>query len=253
MKVPFGTPYYSFSPSFSIYFLAENAVTIEFGEEIDNEIFERVHQFNELLNQRPFEGFMCTVPAYASLTVFYDIMSVMKASQLAGINGFERVSHYLVQLLQQATSSVGYTPKPVRLPICYEGDLAPDLNYVASYHNISPDEVINLHSTATYKVYMIGFVPGFAYLGGMNPTLETPRKKVPRKQVASGSVGIAGKQTGIYPLQIPGGWQIIGCCPIPLFDIKRTPSSLLRAGDKVVFDVINLKEFKALKKAANST
>lgn len=246
--IPFGTSTPPFSSSFSIHFLSENAITIEFGQKIDEPTFERVHHFNKLLNDQPFEGLLCTVPAYVSLTVFYDATIVINTKQnLVGISGFERISGYLVRLHTQMTSIEKNTRRTIRLPVCYEGELAPDLNYVAAYHNISPAEVIHLHSRATYKVYMIGFVPGFAYLGGMNPLLETPRKAVPRKKVPAGAVGIAGIQTGIYPFPIPGGWQIIGCSPIRLFDIERSSPSLLGAGDEIIFEVISLEEFEAIK------
>ncbi|WP_134091516.1 5-oxoprolinase subunit PxpB [Olivibacter sp. XZL3] len=246
--IPFGTSTQPFSSSFSIHFLSENAITIEFGQKIDEATFDKVHQFNKLLNARPFEGLLCTVPAYVSLTVFYDATIVINAKNgLIGISGFERVSGYLVQLHTQMTAIEKNTRKTIRLPVCYEGKLAPDLNYVASYHNISPAEVIRLHSSVPYKVYMIGFVPGFAYLGGMNSLLETPRKAVPRKKVPAGSVGIAGAQTGIYPFPIPGGWQIIGCSPLRLFDIERPSPALLSAGDEIMFEVIDLEEFEAIK------
>ena len=252
MRVPFGRPGHSSTPSFNIHFLSESAVTIEFGQEIDEMTFNRVHQLDELVNRLPFEGFIATVPAYTSLAIFYDTIQVVQAKQLYGLNSFERISNYLIELQQQAIPINEIKKEPIHLPICYEEELGPDLAYVASYHNISTQELIKLHSSTTYKVYMIGFVPGFAYLGGTPSLLETPRKKIPRKQVPAGSVGIAGKQTGIYPLESSGGWQIIGCTPLRLFDINRSSPSLLRAGDEVIFDTIDLREFKRLRRSNES-
>lgn len=246
MITPFGKSHHLYTSSFSIHFLSERAITIVFGQGIDEITFDSVHQFNAQLNRLPFEGFISTVPAYASLTVFYDPLVVMHAQELQGLNGFERVCNYLIELQQKSPLIKKKKREQVHLPVCYDEALAPDLAYVASYHNISPEELINLHSGAIYQVYMIGFVPGFAYLGGMPSILETPRKEIPRKQVLAGSIGIAGKQTGIYPLQISGGWQIIGCTPLQLFNIERSSPSLLEAGDEVLFEIIDLQEFKFL-------
>ena len=122
--------------------------------------------------------------------------------------------------------------------------MGPDLEYVAEFHHLTIEEVISLHSAAVYKVYMIGFIPGFAYMGGLPAKLDTPRKDSPRKAVPAGAVGIAGKQTGIYPLETPGGWQIIGQTPIKLFDENRQPPAFLKAGDRIKFEPISLSGFE---------
>ncbi len=134
-------------------------------------------------------------------------------------------------------------PRVVSIPVCYGGDFGPDLEYVAHHNNISPQEVIEIHSGNEYSVYMIGFSPGFPYLGGMSEKISAPRRSSPRLIIPAGSVGIAGKQTGIYPIETPGGWQIIGRTPIKLFRPDEESPSLLQAGDKIKFTPISYPEF----------
>lgn len=232
--------------TFTIYYLSERAVTVEFGHEISEHVNLEVRGFYNLIHSQPFPGFITTVPAYASVTVFYDPVLVAKSS-LKGADVFDKVSTYLNTLKPTKKNAKAISPNTITIPVCYDSSLGPDLESLAKLHNISVDEVIRLHSVAIYKVYMIGFVPGFAYLGDMDALLNTPRKATPRKAVPAGSVGIAGEQTGIYPLQTPGGWQIIGQTPLKMFDIKRPQPSLLKAGDRVIFKPIPLHEFNELK------
>jgi inhibitor of KinA len=228
-----------------IYYLSEQAVTIQFGNTIDLGLLNEVSGFNELLHENPFPGFRTTVPAYATLTVFFDPL-VVAHSAMTGVDGFDKVVNYLGNLHQQKKTTSLKTGETITIPVCYGGAFGPDLEEVAGIHQLSVDEVISLHSKAVYTVYMIGFVPGFAYLGGMTEQLASPRKETPRAAVPAGSVGIAGEQTGVYPLQTPGGWQIIGQTPLRLFDAARPQPSLLKAGDKVVFTPIDLKKFNQL-------
>jgi inhibitor of KinA len=228
----------------NIYALNEQSVTIEFGSVINENVFQKVTSFNNLVNQNPFPGFYTTVPAYATLTVFFDALQVIQ-SDLPGADCFEKVSGYLAGLKGKQNTAITQSAT-ITIPVCYGEDFGPDINAVAGLHNITAQEVINLHSSAVYKVYMIGFVPGFAYLGGMPDLLETPRKSTPRGAVPAGSVGIAGKQTGIYPLETPGGWQIIGRTPLQMFNAARPQPALLKAGDQVVFKPINRQGFNRL-------
>jgi inhibitor of KinA len=179
------------------------------------------------------------VPAYTTLTVFFDPAVLFRTNALPGKTCFEKLSGYLQQL--HGTDDLAAIPQndTVSIPVCYGGPWGPDLAYVAEYHQLSVDEVIRIHSSAVYKVYMIGFIPGFAYMGGLDQRLETPRKATPRAAVLAGAVGIAGMQTGIYPLQTPGGWQIIGQTSVKLFDAERQIPSLLKAGDRVKFEPSN--------------
>jgi inhibitor of KinA len=230
------------NPGFEIYYLSEQAITIEFGNQISGDTLQQITGFNALLHQQPFQGFISTVLAYTTLTVFFNPSLVIK-SPLPGKDCFTKVSNYL-QLLKIEPSNQLTIPKNlITIPVCYGGTFGPDLEELASLHHLTTQEVINLHSSAVYKVYMIGFVPGFAYLGGMNSQLATPRKPIPRSSIPSGSVGIAGEQTGIYPLETPGGWQLIGQTPLLLFDAKRLQPALLKPGDEVKFAPISYREF----------
>jgi len=227
----------------TIYPISEGAVSIEFGNTIDDGISEHLNRFNRLLCEKPFEGMYQTVPAYTTLTIFYYPAVVIK-SALPGNNGFDKVCNYLQQLNREdATTSFIPEGKLVHIPVYYGSKTGPDLDLVAALHQLTADEVIRLHSSAIYKVYMMGFIPGFAYLGGLPDLLETPRKTTPVK-VPAGAVGIAGKQTGVYPLAVPGGWQIIGQTPVELFNSKREQPTLLNSGDRVKFEPISFNDFK---------
>ena len=237
---------------FNIYYISERAVAVEFGQLIDEHVLRQVNGFNELIYQNPFPGFYTTVPAYATLTVFFDPVQVIQSSGLQGAGCFDKVCNYLTVLKNKRSSTIAPLNETITIPVCYGGKFGPDLNEVASLHNLSISEVINLHSSAIYKVYMIGFVPGFAYLGGMPEMLATPRKPTPRRAIPAGSVGIAGKQTGIYPLETPGGWQIIGRTPLTLFNAVLPQPALLKAGNQVVFKPIDEQEFDHLINNANA-
>ncbi len=230
--------------NFMIYYLSEQAITIEFGQEIGKAILKQVRQLDNLLHQKPFPGFRATVPAYTTLSVFFDPIHVINNLDFPGCDCFEKVSAYIRQLKNEPDEEEISTIKTVSIPVCYGGTFGPDLEEVAKLNNLTVKEVIQLHSSAVYQVYMIGFVPGFAYLGGMPELLSTPRKSTPRKAVPVGSVGIAGKQTGIYPLETPGGWQIIGRTPFQLFDARKSSPALLKAGDFVVFKPITDQEYQ---------
>ena len=232
--------------SFTIYVLSEQAVTVSFGNTISEDIWQQISHFNNLVHQHPFPGFITTVSAYTSVTVFYKPVQVMLADAMPGGDCYGRVAGYLKSLKDHASKKAANDGETVTIPVYYGGEFGPDLDEVASTNNLSIADVIAKHSAAIYKVYMIGFVPGFAYLGGMPEELAMPRKTTPRAAIPAGSVGIAGKQTGVYPLETPGGWQIIGRTPTRLFDASRSSPALLKAGDKVVFKPIDLPEYERL-------
>ena len=232
-------------PDFDIYFLSEQAVTVAFGPEISEARLQQITAFDRLINQNPFPGFRCSVPAYHTISVFYDPLKVSK-SDFPGVDSFAKVSWYLQKLKLEPENIVVKEASAITIPVCYGRNFGPDLEELAKSHQLSVEEVIHLHSAAVYKVYMIGFVPGFAYLGGMNEVLDTPRKPVPRQKIPAGSVGIAGKQTGIYPMETPGGWQIIGRTPLQLFAADRPQPALLKAGDNVIFKPVSVNEFKLI-------
>ncbi|MFD2581668.1 5-oxoprolinase subunit PxpB [Pedobacter vanadiisoli] len=230
-----------------IYGLSEKSITITFGTAIENDLLDLITDFNQLLLQDPFAGLITTVPAYTTLTVFFDPLSVM-LSDLPGEGCFEKVSAYVHKIAQVKREKSKVTANEVIIPVCYGGDLGRDLLTVARTCNLSEAEVMDMHTAGQYTVFMIGFVPGFAYMGGMDARLSTPRKEIPNAKIPAGSVGIAGNQTGIYPMETPGGWQIIGRTPLKMFDVNRSQPSLLKGGDRVTFKAIDIKEFNAMLK-----
>ena len=227
-----------------IYGLSEKSMTITFGTAIDHDLLYLITDFNQLLLQNPFSGLITTVPAYATLTVFFDPLCVM-LSDLPGEFCFEKVSAHLNKIAQIKREKSKIIADKLVIPVCYGGDFGLDLLTVARTNKLSETEVIDIHTAGQYIVFMIGFVPGFAYMGGMDTRLSTPRKEIPNAKIPAGSVGIAGNQTGIYPMETPGGWQIIGRTPLKMFDVNRLKPSLLKGGDMVTFKAIGIKEFNA--------
>lgn len=230
---------------FHIYHLSERAVTIEFGYQINDELLTRITGFSELLYQAPFYGFETAVAAYTTLTVYYDPLKVMRL-ELPGKDSFKKVSAWLYNMKDMLEDKLLPDSEVFAIPVYYGGPLGPDMEEMAELHGLSVDDIISLHTSPVYKVHMIGFMPGFPYLGGMPDKLASPRKLKPRIRVPAGSVGIAGRQTGIYPLESPGGWQIIGQTPVKLFDVNRTSPSLLKVGDRLIFKSISMEEFESL-------
>jgi len=218
---------------YTLFPLCEYAVTVRFADCIDEAVNEVVHGTATRLEAAKKEGIEEIVPAFSSLTIYYDPLVI----DYIGVGAWLRKN---IRRPEQATRRLART---VVIPVCYGGEFGPDLSDVARFHGMTETEVVTLHSTGRYRVYMIGFSPGFAYLGGLSPRLATPRRPVPRTKVPAGSVGIAGGQTGVYPLATPGGWQLIGRTPLKLFDPHREKPSLLAAGDIVVFQPIGDCEF----------
>lgn len=224
-----------------LYPLGDAAVTLELGQAIDPATHRLIQALTQLLEQHPPPGLREYVPAFTTLTVYYDPWELRKNTEPP----YEQVASHLRSLLPAAqAAAAGSAPGPlVEIPVCYGGDFGPDLAAVARHAGLSAAAVIQLHSAAEYLVYMLGFAPGFPYLGGLDARLATPRRAAPRPRVPAGTVGIAGAQTGIYPLPTPGGWQLIGRTPLRLFDAGRTPPSRLQAGDRLRFVPISEAEF----------
>ncbi|RCH56282.1 allophanate hydrolase subunit 1 [Mucilaginibacter hurinus] len=216
---------------------------MQFGNDINTGTLQRVKRYHALIEANPFPGFYAAVPAYATLSIFYNPVEVMQSPELSGADCINRLTAYLKSLDDVNVAEPSTCGTTVNIPVCYGGKFGPDLSEVAAVNGLSEQQVIQLHNEAVYTVYMIGFVPGFAYLGGMNSLLATPRKQQPRVAVPAGAVGIGGNQTGVYPLATPGGWQLIGQTPLQLFDAASEQPSLLKAGDTVVFKPISADEF----------
>jgi inhibitor of KinA len=212
-------------PQFKYLPAGDSAVMIEVGDAIDPDINRIVRGLMLALQAHPIAGMREAIPTYRSVLVMYDPVHVL--------------FHELVEQLQEREAHLAAVdipePRIIEIPVVYGGEDGPDLGVVAQHAHLSPEEVIALHSEPEYLVYMLGFTPGFCYLGGMDDRLETPRLKEPRTNIPAGSVGIAGKQTGVYPIDSPGGWQLIGKTPLRLFDLHRSPPVLVQAGDVVRF------------------
>jgi len=225
--------------------LGDHAITIIFGDTIDEDINQQALLFFNCLQQREITGVKDIIPAYTSVTVVYDIMMIQKQDNT--VSAFEFMRHEIEKALQNVEQNKTEMEKIVRIPVCYDVSLGIDLKEMAEQKNLSIEEIIQLHSSATYRVYMIGFMPGFPYMGKVNAKIATPRKNSPRKNVAAGSVGIADFQTGIYPFNSPGGWNIVGQTPMMMFNTHYIEPCLLKPGDKVNFVPISLQEFYQLK------
>src|SRR5580698_4910986 len=219
----------------SIYPLGDSALTLDLGNCIDEQLNTRALAIYDWLGAHQLDGIIDRIVAYSSVSVFYDPTLVYDRTA---------VSEWLLEAWQQtATALSPSNGRMVRVPVCYEGEYAPDLEAVARQTGLSPREVIDLHCSVEYRIYMIGFLPGFPYMGKIDPRIVVPRKMRPVFVIAGG-VGIAGMQTGIYPLNSPGGWQIIGRTPLLLFDRNADPPILLRTGDRVCFYPVSPAEFR---------
>ena len=225
--------------------LGDAAVVLEFGSSISPATHRAIAAFSAGLARQPFAGLRETVPAFTTLTVYYDPWLL---SENGRQQPYERVAEILRQLLATtpATGAAAAT-SVVEIPVCYGGELGPDLAFVAQHAGLTMGEVIALHAGAEYLVHMIGFAPGFPYLGGLDARLATPRRPQPRALVPAGAVGIAGPQTGIYSLPTPGGWQLIGRTPWRLFNPEWAAPSRLRAGQHLRFVPIDAAEFARLR------
>jgi len=227
---------------YTIHHFGDNAILLDVGTEISIETHRKVTVITECLESQDFDWMIEYISAYTSITIFYDPLKLVK-NALHDKSPFEVAVKQLSTLISMLEETSLPEQRIVEIPVCYGGEYGPDLEEVAKITNCSLEEVINIHSSAEYLVYMIGFAPGFPYIGGMSEKIAAPRKATPRLKIPAGSVGIAGKQTGVYPLETPGGWQLIGRTPLRLFQPEQDSPSLLKAGDKIIFKPITSKEF----------
>ncbi|UXP32232.1 5-oxoprolinase subunit PxpB [Reichenbachiella agarivorans] len=214
----------------------DQAVLIQFEQRIDVEINRSVHALNHWLLNQSIVGVVDSIPAYCSLTLRYnpDLLSFEKLKAI--VNSYE-------------WNETGFDTqrKLYRLPVCYGGDFGQDMSEVSQLTGLSFSEIVDIHGQSIYHTFMIGFLPGFPYLGKLDAKIQVPRRQHPRTSVASGSVGLAGEQTGVYPSKAPGGWQIIGRTPIPMMSVESA-SALLRAGDQVQFFAVTSRDFELIQK-----
>ena len=219
--------------------VGDSAILISFGDVICPTINRKIQRVIETIQDMKDPAIYELIPAYTSLMIQYDALAYSYTELKSKL---EPVLSINIDISEEDRVTV------VEIPTLYGGDYGPDLSSVASYHNMSEHDVIKIHSGTDYLVYMLGFIPGFAYLGGMNPCIATPRLQAPRQSIPAGSVGIAGEQTGIYPSQSPGGWQIIGRTPVVMYDLERESPSLLSAGQYVRYIPIDEETFWSIEK-----
>ena len=218
--------------------VGDRAISIDFGQVIDPTINRHIRQTIERIKELQLEGIIELVPTYCALLVEYDAM----------LYSYSEICNIIEPTLEEGmTNTTNELVTVVEVPTVYGGEFGPDLSFVASHNHLSEDEVISIHSRTDYLVYMLGFIPGFTYLGGMDSRIATPRLSSPRTLIPAGSVGIAGEQTGTYPSDSPGGWQIIGRTPVTMYDMSKAQAALLKAGDYVRYVPIDESEFHRIK------
>jgi inhibitor of KinA len=224
--------------------LGDSAVVATLGSKIDAGTLASVLKYSEVVVAAKGRGIVDVVPAYATVTVFYDPHQFAEP----GEDAYESVCRFMEACIPHPRGGRSLAaPRTLEIPVCYGGEFGPDLERVAEGARMAAGEASALHTRAKYLVHAIGFTPGFPYLGGLPNRLHTPRRDTPRTRVAAGSVGIGGAQTGVYPLASPGGWQIIGRTPLALFRPSLQPAALLRLGDHVRFTSISASEFETWK------
>lgn len=227
------------SPAWRISPLGDRCLVVEFGQHVDPEIARKVRSFAaHLLGNLP-DGVLDIVPTFTTVAVHYR-PKAFSGPELPHV----QLRRQLDAVLAHGVAGERVTPRMVEVPVCYGGELGPDLDEVATACRVSPQEVIGLHSASPHVVYMLGFAPGFPYIGGLDDRLAVPRRSTPRTVIPAGSVAIARDQSVIYPIETPGGWNLIGRTPLRLFDASAEPPCMLQPGDEIRFVPLSLKQFQ---------
>jgi inhibitor of KinA len=227
--------------SYHCYTTGDHALTFSFGDIIDVAVNEFILQLFHQHQKLKHPGIKDCIPAYTTLTFVYDALYFLSKK----LNPIEAIQQYVEEaIILNASNGHHKATTLIRIPVCYEATCAPDLASLASIKQISTDTIIQLHTAITYRIFMNGFLPGFAYMGKVDEKINAPRLTTPRQKVPAGSVGIAGNQTGIYPMESPGGWQLIGRTPLSLFNTDSLKPCLLEPGDQVQFYPISFDEFE---------
>ncbi len=218
------------------------ALLIQFEQKIEPRILAEVTEISRRIDEAHIPGVLDRIPAYATLMIIYDPDRI----------SFERLQKRIRDLQELPVQTESAAGREVHIPVLYGSPYPEDLKHVAMHAGLSEEEVIGIHTAGAYPVYMIGFLPGFPYLGNLDSRIHTPRRTRPRTAIRAGSVGIGGKQTGIYPLTSPGGWHIIGLTPVRLYDPSRSEPVLLRSGDTVHFHAVSQAEFESIEKSGGA-
>lgn len=215
----------------------DSAVLIEFGKEISPDINARITALVRLMKAQQIEGVVDMIPSFCALLINYDPRVV----------SYGKMKKRLEKLLKLEVETRATEAKIFEIPVCYGSEYGPDLDNISSLAGLREEEVIRIHSSRDYLIYMLGFLPGFSYLGGLDERIHTPRLANPRVKIRAGSVGIGGSQTGIYPLDSPGGWQLLGMTPVKTYDPAREVPILFEAGDYIRFVPINEARYQEIR------
>ncbi|MDU4959475.1 MAG: 5-oxoprolinase subunit PxpB [Sporomusaceae bacterium] len=220
----------------------DQGLVVEMGSEINSHLNRRIHSLTRALSKQLPSGILEVIPTYRSLLIYFDPLQIGRLALISLVEGLLADETTAQFQPQEAAVHV------VRIPVCYGGEFGPDIDFVAQHNALSRDEVIAIHTSVPYQVYMLGFTPGFPYLGGMSEKIAAPRLESPRLRIPAGSVGIAGSQTGFYPQESPGGWRLIGRTPINGFDAAGPRPFAFAAGDYLQFTAITADEFYAIRR-----
>lgn len=215
----------------------DSSLLIEFGQEISPKINEKITATVQLMKEQHIEGVVDIIPAFCSLLINYDPRVI----------SYDELKGRMQGLVKVDVKAEAGKKRVFEIPVCYGGEYGPDLGNIAEHAKLTEEEVIKIHSSRDYLIYMLGFLPGFTYLGGLDERIHTPRLANPRVKISAGSVGIGGSQTGIYPLDSPGGWQLMGMTPVKTYDPEREVPILVEAGDYIRFVPVTEEEYLRIK------
>lgn len=215
----------------------DSSLLVEFGKEISTEINRKITATVQMMKEQHIEGVVDVIPAFCSLLINYDPRVI----------SYEEIKERMQNIVKLDVQAGAQSRRIYEIPVCYGGEYGPDIQNIAEHAGLSQEEVIKIHSSRDYLIYMLGFLPGFTYLGGLDERIHTPRLANPRIKINAGSVGIGGSQTGIYPLDSPGGWQLMGMTPVKTYDPKREKPILVEAGDYIRFVPVDEAEYKRIK------
>ncbi|MGI6070046.1 MAG: 5-oxoprolinase subunit PxpB [Blautia sp.] len=222
---------------YKIMTAGDSSILVEFGKGISPEVNSKITATVQLMKEQHIEGVVDLIPAFCSLLINYDPRVIT----------YDELVERMQNLLKVDVKSDAQKKRIFEIPVCYGGEYGPDIENIAEHAGLSVEEVIKIHSSCDYLIYMLGFLPGFCYLGGLDERIHTPRLANPRININAGSVGIGGSQTGIYPLNSPGGWQLMGMTPVKTYDPQREVPILVEAGDYIRFVPIDEAEYKRIK------